>query len=106
MADMGLFGLPIPEEYGGSGADFVTYSLAVEEISRASASLGITMAAHTSFGALPIYLFGSEEQKQKWLDPARAGEDARRVRPHRAGRRLRRRRHEDDGDAQRTASGS
>lgn len=73
MADIGLFGLPIPEEYGGSGADFVTYSLAVEEVSRASASLGITIAAQTSLGTLPIYFFGSEEQKSKWLVPLAQG---------------------------------
>ncbi|HEY5493753.1 MAG TPA: acyl-CoA dehydrogenase family protein [Candidatus Anoxymicrobiaceae bacterium] len=73
MADMGLFGLPIPEEYGGSGADIVTYATAVEEISRVSASLGITMAAHTSLSARPILQFGTEEQKQKWLIPLAQG---------------------------------
>lgn len=73
MADIGLFGLPIPEEYGGSGADFVTYSLAVEEVSRASASLGITIAAQTSLGTLPIYFFGSDEQKSEWLVPLAQG---------------------------------
>jgi short/branched chain acyl-CoA dehydrogenase len=74
MADLGLFGLPIAEEYGGSGADLVTYAIGVEEISRVSASLGITMAAHTSLGSMPIYLFGTEEQKQKWLRPLATGE--------------------------------
>src|SRR5450759_2556695 len=73
MAEMGLFGLPIPEEYGGSGADIVTYAVAVEEISRVSASLGITIAAHTSLSARPILLFGTEEQKQKWLIPMAQG---------------------------------
>ena len=73
MADMGLFGLPIPEEYGGSGADIVTYAIAVEEISRVSASLGITIAAHTSLSARPLLLFGTEEQKQKWLIPMAQG---------------------------------
>lgn len=73
MADLGLFGLPIPEEYGGSDADFVTYALAVEEISRVSASLGITMAAHTSLSALPIYQYGTEEQKEEWLIPLAQG---------------------------------
>ncbi|MFH1151451.1 MAG: acyl-CoA dehydrogenase family protein [Actinomycetota bacterium] len=67
MADLGLYGLPIPEEYGGAGADFVTYAIAVEEIGRVSASLSISMAAHTSLGSMPIYLFGTEEQKQRWL---------------------------------------
>ncbi len=74
MAEIGLFGLPVPEEYGGSGADLVTYVTAVEEISRVSASLGITMAAHTSLGALPIHYFGTDEQKQKWLVPLATGE--------------------------------
>lgn len=74
MAEIGLFGLPVPEEYGGSGADLVTYVMAVEEISRVSASLGITMAAHTSLGALPIHYFGTDEQKQKWLVPLATGE--------------------------------
>ena len=73
MAELGLFGLPIPEEYGGSGADFVTYAIAVEQISRVSASLGITMAAHTSLGALPICLFGNEQQRQQWLIPLAQG---------------------------------
>lgn len=74
MADLGLFGLPITEEYGGSGADLVTYAIGVEEISRISASLGITMAAHTSLGTMPIYLFGTEEQKQRWIPPLATGE--------------------------------
>ena len=74
MADLGLFGLPVPEEWGGSDADFVSYALAVEEVSRVSASLGITMAAHTSLGALPVLNHGTEEQKQKWLIPLAKGE--------------------------------
>lgn len=74
MADLGLFGLPVPEEYGGSGADYVTYALAIEEISRVSASMGITMAAHTSLTAMPLVHYGSEEQKQKWLIPLARGE--------------------------------
>jgi short/branched chain acyl-CoA dehydrogenase len=73
MADMGLFGLPIPEEYGGSDADIVTYAVAVEEISRVSAALGITIAAHTSLTARPILQYGTEEQKQKWLVPLAQG---------------------------------
>lgn len=74
MADLGLFGLPIPEEYGGAGADLVTYAIAVDEVSRVSASLGITMAAHTSLGMLPLHFFGSEEQKQEYLVPLARGE--------------------------------
>ena len=67
MGGLGLLGLPIPEEYGGSGADTVSYAIAVEEVSRVSGSIGITLAAHTSLGLYPIYRFGSEEQKRKYL---------------------------------------
>lgn len=74
MADMGLWGLPVPEEYGGEGAGVMTYAIAVEEISRVSASLGITLSAHSSLGSRPIQMFGSEEQKQKWLVPLAKGE--------------------------------
>ncbi|MDD5748461.1 MAG: acyl-CoA dehydrogenase family protein [Actinomycetota bacterium] len=74
MAGLGLFGLPFPEEYGGCGADFVTYAIAVEEIARVSASLAITVAAHTSLGSLTILVSGTEEQKKKWLVPLAKGE--------------------------------
>jgi len=73
MADLGLFGLPFPEEYGGAEADLVTYALAVEEISRVSASLGITISAHTSLGAMLVYENGTEEQQQEWLVPMAQG---------------------------------
>ena len=62
MGELGLLGLPFPEEYGGAGADFLSYCLAIEEISRAVVSVGITMEAHTSLGASPFYVFGSEEE--------------------------------------------
>ena len=74
MAELGLFGLPFPEEYGGAGADFLSYCLALEEIGRGDASVGITMEAHTSLGATPFYYFGSEEQKQRYLVPLARGE--------------------------------
>ncbi|HVA93023.1 MAG TPA: acyl-CoA dehydrogenase family protein [Chloroflexota bacterium] len=74
MADLGLMGLPFPEQYGGAGGDTVSYALAVEEISRADASTGITLAAHVSLGSAPFYLFGSEEQKQEYLVPLARGE--------------------------------
>jgi len=74
MADLGLFGLPIPEEYGGSDTDLVTYALAVEEIARVSASMSITMAAHTSLGSMPLWKHGTEEQKQEYLVPQAKGE--------------------------------
>jgi butyryl-CoA dehydrogenase len=73
MADLGLMGLPYPEEYGGAGADTVSYALAVMEIARADASTAITLAAHVSLGSAPIYLFGSEAQKQRYLVPLAQG---------------------------------
>jgi butyryl-CoA dehydrogenase len=74
MAELGLMGLPFPEKYGGSGADTVSYALAVMEISRADASTGITLAAHVSLGASPIFLFGTEKQKEEFLVPLARGE--------------------------------
>jgi hypothetical protein len=62
-----LLGLPIPSEYGGAGADYRSYAIAVEEIGRACGSTGLSYAAHVSLGTNPIYLFGTEEQKQKYL---------------------------------------
>jgi alkylation response protein AidB-like acyl-CoA dehydrogenase len=74
MGNLGFFGIPFSEAYGGMGGDTVSYALAVEEISRADASLGITMAAHCSIGMGPVYYFGTEEQKLKWLPAAARGE--------------------------------
>ena len=74
MADLGLLGLPFPEEYGGAGADFLSYCIALEEISRGDVSVGITMEAHTSLGASPFFLFGSQEQKEQYLTPLARGE--------------------------------
>jgi len=74
MAELGLFGLPFPEEYGGSGADTVSYALALEEIGAACAATGLTYEAAVSLGATPIYLFGTEEQKRRWLIPAARGQ--------------------------------
>jgi butyryl-CoA dehydrogenase len=73
MAELGLFGLPFPEEYGGAGADTVSYALAVMELARIDASVAITLAAHVSLGASPFYLFGSEAQKQQFLVPLAQG---------------------------------
>src|ERR1700694_5418683 len=73
MAGLGLMGLPFPEEYGGAGADTVSYALAVMELARVDASTAITMAAHCSLGASPFYLFGTPEQKQKYLVPLAQG---------------------------------
>jgi alkylation response protein AidB-like acyl-CoA dehydrogenase len=74
MGSLGFFGIPFSEAYGGMGGDTVSYALAVEEISRADASLGITLAAHCSIGMGPVYYFGTEEQKLRWLPAAARGE--------------------------------
>ena len=67
MAELGLMGLPYPEEYGGGGGDYLSYAIAVEEIARACGATGLIYAAHVSLGCGPIYQFGSEEQKRTWL---------------------------------------
>src|SRR5687767_8898890 len=67
LGELGLMGIPFPEEYGGGGGDSLAYALAVEELTRVDSSVAITLCAHTSLGTQPIYLFGSEEQKQKYL---------------------------------------
>lgn len=74
MGELGLLGLPFPEKYGGAGADFLSYCIAIEEISRGDVSVGITMEAHTSLGTTPFYLFGSEEQKQRYMPALTSGE--------------------------------
>jgi short/branched chain acyl-CoA dehydrogenase len=73
LAELGLMGMTIPEEYGGSGADTVSYAIAVEELTRVDSSVAITVAAHHSLGTLPIYYYGSEEQKQQWLPELASG---------------------------------
>ncbi len=67
LAELGLMGIPFPEEYGGGGADTLSYTVAVEELARVDSSVAITLAAHTSLGTMPIYLWGSDEQKSQWL---------------------------------------
>src|SRR6266545_1602475 len=74
MAGMGLFGLPFPERYGGMGADYLTLCLAVEELARVDSSVAITLEAAVSLGAMPIYRFGSERQRERWLPPLARGE--------------------------------
>ena len=74
MAELGLFGLPFPEEYGGSGADFLTLCLAIEEIARVDSSLAITLEAAVGLGSMPVYRFGTEEQRRELLPPLAAGE--------------------------------
>ena len=73
LAELGLMGLPIPEEYGGAGGDTVSYAIAIEELTRIDSSVAITVAAHTSLGTMPIFLFGSEEQKREWLPDLASG---------------------------------
>jgi alkylation response protein AidB-like acyl-CoA dehydrogenase len=74
LSEMGVMGLPFPEEYGGGGADTVSFAIVTEELSRACGSTGITYSAHISLGGAPLYLFGTEEQKQKYLVPICTGE--------------------------------
>lgn len=74
LAELGLTGIVFPEQYGGAGADYLSYAIAVEELSRVCASTGVTLSAHLSLGSNPIYLFGTEEQKMKFLVPMAQGE--------------------------------
>jgi short-chain 2-methylacyl-CoA dehydrogenase len=73
MGELGLFGLPFSEQWGGAGGDFLSYCLAIEEISRADAGVGITLEAAVSLGAAPIHDFGTREQKERWLPDLLAG---------------------------------
>jgi short-chain 2-methylacyl-CoA dehydrogenase len=74
LAELGLMGMTIPEEYGGAGADTLSYAIAVEELTRVDSSVAITVAAHHSLGTLPIFQFGTEEQKREWLPQLASGE--------------------------------
>jgi short/branched chain acyl-CoA dehydrogenase len=74
LADLGLMGIPIPEEYGGAGADPVSYAIAVEELTRIDSSVAITVAAHTSLGTMPIFLYGDDRQKEEWLPQLASGQ--------------------------------
>jgi alkylation response protein AidB-like acyl-CoA dehydrogenase len=73
LADLGVMGMPIPEEYGGGGTDTLSYALAIEELTRVDSSVAITVAAHTSLGTMPILMFGSEEQRREWLPDLASG---------------------------------
>jgi short-chain 2-methylacyl-CoA dehydrogenase len=72
-AELGVMGLPVPEEYEGGGGDTVSYALAIEELTRVDSSLAITVAAHTSLGTMPILMFGDKEQKRRWLPDLASG---------------------------------
>src|SRR5579863_2334922 len=74
MGKLGLFGLPFPEEYGGMGGDYFALCLALEELGRVDSSVAITLEAGVSLGIMPIYRYGTEEQKREWLPPLCAGE--------------------------------
>src|SRR5262249_16690776 len=73
LAELGLMGMTLTEEYGGAGTDTLSYAIAVEELTRIDSSVAITVAAHHSLGTLPIYYFGSEEQKREWLPDLASG---------------------------------
>src|SRR5205085_4138914 len=73
-ATLGLMGVCIPEEYGGVGADFLSYVLVLEELSRADAGVGVTVAVHTSAATLPLLMFGTDEQKARFVPPLARGE--------------------------------
>src|SRR3954468_2099817 len=74
LGDLGLMGIPFPEEYGGGGGGSLAYAIAVEELTRVDSSGAITLCAHPSLGTQPIYLFGTEEQKQEWMPKLTSGE--------------------------------
>jgi alkylation response protein AidB-like acyl-CoA dehydrogenase len=74
LAELGLMGMTVPEEYGGAGADALSYAIAIEELTRIDSSVAITVAAHHSLGTLPILYFGNEEQKRKWLPQLASGQ--------------------------------
>ena len=73
MGELGLFGLPFPPEYGGSGADFTTLCIAIEEVARVDSSIAITLEAAVGLGVAPIAVYGTEEQRQHWLPDLCAG---------------------------------
>jgi short/branched chain acyl-CoA dehydrogenase len=73
LAEIGLMGIPIPEEHGGGGGDTLSYAIAIEELTRVDSSVAITVAAHTSLGTMPILLFGTAEQKEAWLPDLASG---------------------------------
>jgi alkylation response protein AidB-like acyl-CoA dehydrogenase len=74
LGELGLMGIPFPQEYGGGGGDTLAYTLAVEELARVDSSVAITMCAHTSLGTQPIWLFGTQDQKREWMPRLCSGE--------------------------------
>jgi alkylation response protein AidB-like acyl-CoA dehydrogenase len=74
LGELGLMGVPVPEQYGGAGLDYLSYAITIEELARVCASTALSLAAHTSLVCLPLTMFGSEEQKQKYLPKLASGE--------------------------------
>ena len=74
MGELGLMGIPIPEQYGGAGMDFISYIIAINELSKVSATIGVILSVHTSVGTNPIVYFGTEEQKQTYVPKLASGE--------------------------------
>ena len=105
MAELGFLGIAIPEQYGGSGIDHVSYALAMEEVARACASTGVIMSVNNSLVCDPIYRFGTDAQKRAVADAARDGQAARLLRAQRARGRQRCRRAEDDRGAATATAG-
>ena len=99
LGELGLMGVCVPEELGGAGADFLSYILVLEELSRADAGVGVTVAVHTSAVTLPILAFGTDEQKRALRAAARPRRGDRRLRADRAGGRVGRRLAAHVGDA-------
>ena len=99
MGEMGLFGLPFPEEYGGMGGDYFALCIALEELARVDSSVAITLEAGVSLGAMPIFRFGTEEQKQEWLPRLTPGSMLGAFGLTEPGARLRRGRYDDHGAA-------
>ena len=88
LGELGLMGIPYPQEYGGAGLDALSYAIAVEELSRVDGGAGVILSAHVSLGSWPIFAFGTEEQKQKYLAPLARGEKIGAFWPDRAERRF------------------
>lgn len=101
MGEMGLFGLPFPEEYGGMGGDYFALSLVLEELGKVDQSVAITLEAAVGLGAMPIYRFGTEEQKQKWLPDLTSGRALAGCWSHRAGSGIGRGQHPHHGASRR-----
>ena len=73
MGELGWMGIPFPKEYGGAGLDYISYAIAVEELARVDGGAGVILSAHVSLGSYPIFAFGTEEQKRKYLVPLASG---------------------------------